>query len=77
MWAGKLGSLALQLLSGAAVTAEIFLGAAPVLLLLAVLAGAARLSPWRPLRWLALGYIAFLSLSAQSEAISAVFEHGI
>ncbi len=59
MWAGKLSSLALQLLSGAAVTAEIFLGAVPVLLLLAVLAGAARLSPWRPFRWLALGYIAF------------------
>ncbi len=59
MWAGETGSLALQLLSGAAVTAELFLGAVPVLLLLAVLAGAARLSPWRPLRLLALGYIAF------------------
>jgi len=57
--AGKVGSLALQLSSGAAVTVEIFLGAVPVLLLLAVLAGAARLSPWRSLRLLALGYIAF------------------
>ncbi len=59
MWADKVGSLALQLLNGAAVTAEIFLGAVPVLLLLAVSAGTARLSPWRPLRLLALGYIAF------------------
>ncbi len=59
MWAGEAGSLALQLLSGAAVTAELFLGAVPVLLVLAVLAGAARLSSWRPLRFLALAYIAF------------------
>jgi polar amino acid transport system permease protein len=59
VWAGKVSSLALQLLSGAAVTAEIFIGAVPVLLLLAVLAGAARLSSWRQVRLLALGYIAF------------------
>jgi polar amino acid transport system permease protein len=59
VWAGEAGSLALQLLSGAAVTAELFLGAVPVLLVLAVLAGAARLSSWRPLRFLALAYIAF------------------
>jgi len=59
VWAGEAGSLALQLLSGAAVTSELFLGAVPVLLLLAVLAGAARLSTWRLLRLLALGYIAF------------------
>ena len=59
MWVGKVSSLALQLLSGAAVTAEIFLAALPVLLVFAVLAGAARLSTWRPLRLMALGYIAF------------------
>jgi polar amino acid transport system permease protein len=57
--AGQVGSLALQLLGGAAVTAEIFLGAVPVLLVLAVLAGTARLSSWRPVRLLALGYIEF------------------
>ncbi len=59
MGAGQVGSLALQLLGGAAVTAEIFLGAVPVLLVLAVLAGTARLSSWRPVRLLALGYIEF------------------
>ena len=59
MWVGKVSSLALQLLSGAAVTAEIFLAAVPVLLVFAMLAGAARLSAWRPLRLMALGYIAF------------------
>ncbi len=59
MGAGQIGSLALQLLGGAAVTVEIFLGAVPVLLVLAVLAGTARLSSWRPVRLLALGYIEF------------------
>ncbi len=59
MGAGQVGSLALQLLGGAAVTVEIFLGAVPVLLVLAVLAGTARLSSWRPVRLLALGYIEF------------------
>ena len=55
--AGIYGPLCLRLLDGAWVTAEIFLGAAPLFLALSVLAGAARLSGSRPLRLAALGYV--------------------
>ncbi len=61
MWplAGLSGGSLLALLSGAAVTGEVFAGAAPLMVLLAVAAGLARLSRRRWRRILALAYIEF------------------